>query len=84
MCLFVLRIIVFSGGYADAICLTSLLAYFLGSQYMKTKVVFNETADTIQKNKELTERQMQVLAEEIQKARNSADGLKAAINFKKN
>jgi hypothetical protein len=81
MCLFVSRIIVLSGSYPDAICLVSLLAYHLGSQYMKTKVVSNEMLSIVQSNKEEAERQMGVLADEITKARNSADGIKAAINF---
>jgi hypothetical protein len=38
-------------------------------------------ADIVQKNKELAERQMNALANEIQNAKNSADGIKAAINF---
>ena len=81
MCLFVLRIVIFSGGYPDAICLASLLAYFLADKYINTKVVSDQMADIVQKNKELAERQMNALANEIQNAKNSADGIKAAINF---
>jgi hypothetical protein len=81
MCLFVLRIIVLSGSYPDAICLVSILAYHLGSQYMKTKVVSNEMLSIVQGNKEEAERQMNLLADEITKAKNSAEGIKAAINF---
>ncbi len=81
VCLFVLRFVVFSGGYPDALCLVALLGYFLAEKYINTKVVSDEMADIVQKNKENTERQMQLLADEIQKAKNSADGIKAAINF---
>lgn len=83
MCLFVLRIVVFSGSYPDAICLLSILSYFTVSQYIKTKTIHNEMADIVQKNKELAERQMQALLIQIQDAKNSSDGIKAAINFTK-
>ncbi len=81
--LFVLRIIMFSGSYADSICLVGLLAYGIAKQIVSFKGISNEALVLIKKNEEETNAKLQVLAEEIVKTKNSAEGLKAAINFTK-
>lgn len=81
--LFVLRVIMFSGSYADSISLAALLAYLIAKQVIGIKAISNEALVLIKKNEEETNAKLQVLADEIVKTKNSAEGLKAAINFTK-
>ena len=81
VCLFVFRIITLSGSYPDAICLIALLGYMLGGKVLENKNITNEALVRIDKNHDLTQKQIQVLAEEVQKAKSSSEGLKAAMNL---
>ncbi len=79
--LFVLRIIAFSAGYADALCLMAILAYRFGKDYLILKKVSSDFESRIQSQEKETNTKLNLLAEEIVKVRNSSDGLKAAINL---
>jgi hypothetical protein len=79
--LFVLRIIAFSAGYADALCLMSILAYRFGKDYLVLKKISSDFESRMQGQEKETNTKLNLLAEEIVKVRNSSDGLKAAINL---
>lgn len=81
LCLFVLRLIVFSGTYVDAICILSILAYKLGLDFLDHKKLQSEVLVKLNKNEELNNLKFQELANEIIKVKNSSEGLKAAINL---
>lgn len=81
LCLFVLRLIVFSGTYVDSICIASILAYKLGFLFLNSKKLESEVLVRIHKSEELNNLRFQELANEVVKVRNSSEGLKAAINL---
>ena len=83
VCLFVLRIILLSGSYPDAMCLTSLLLYRLSNKYLNQRKISDNLEDQVKKNEELVKGQIQVLAEEVVKVKNTTEGFKAAINLGK-
>jgi hypothetical protein len=83
VCLFVLRIILFSASYADSICLLSILAYIASQEILKNKKLTSEVLVKVSKNEELTNARIVELSNEIVKVRNSAEGIKAAVNFSK-
>ena len=82
-CLFVFRVITLSGSYVDAICLTSILGYHLASRVIKDKKLTSEVLVRVEKEREVTQKQMQGLAEEVARARNISEGMKAAVNLTK-
>lgn len=75
--LFVVRIIAFSGSYADAICLLGLLAYMVVKKALEMKQLESEVLVKVTTQ----EQQLKYLAEEMTKVKNSSEGLKAAINL---
>ena len=77
--LLLLRIIAFSGTYADSICLISLLGFLITKEYIELKSAESEIGIKIKQ----TEEKLQFLAEEITKAKSSSEGLKAVINMTK-
>jgi hypothetical protein len=79
--LFVLRVIVFSAGYADALCLLAILAYKFGKEYVVLKKVTNDIEEKIKQQESINNIRLTQLADEIVKVRNSSDGLRAAINL---
>ena len=81
--IFVVRIIAFSAGYADAVCLIGLLSFKTGKDYLSYKKIESEVMGEIQSQKDINQRRFEQMAEEIAKARVSSDGLKAAINLTK-
>jgi len=81
VCLFVFRVILLSASFADAACLSAALAFILGNKHLNEKKVSNELADIIAKDKEVTQQQIEVLAQEVQKNRVVTEGLKAANSF---
>jgi hypothetical protein len=81
VCLFVFRIIALSGSFADAICLIALLAYMFGNKYLVIKQVSNDVVDQVNKEKEANAAKYAYLADQIEKTRNAAEGVKAALNF---
>jgi hypothetical protein len=83
MCIFVLRITVLSGSYADVLCLIGILAYHLGNKIIEKNKITNEALIKIESNHELTQSQIKIIAEEVNKAKVAAEGVKAAINFNK-
>lgn len=83
VCFFILRIVVFSASYADAICLLSILAFKLGSKFLDAKKISSDLEQKVQTQDNLTNARLQALADEIIKVRNSAEGIKAAINLTK-
>jgi hypothetical protein len=83
MCLFVLRVTLLSGSFADVLCLIGILAYHLGSKIVENNKVTNEALVRIESNHNLTQEQIKVIAEEVNKAKATAEGVKAAINFNK-
>lgn len=83
VCLFVLRIIMLSGSIVDAISLIGILTYHLANKVIKDKKITNEALVRIESNHELTQSQIRVMAEELNKAKVSAEGIKAAVNFGK-
>ena len=82
-CLFVVRIIAFSGSYADAICLLGLLSYLVAKEVLKIKKVSNDVFDKLSKTEELNNARFQELANEVVRVKNSTEGIKAAVNFNK-
>jgi len=83
VCLFVLRIIMLSGSFVDAISLVGILTYHLANKVIKDKKMTSEALVKIDSNHEITQAQLRVLAEEVNKAKTSAEGIKAAVNFSK-
>ena len=83
MCLFVLRIVMFSGSYADSICLVALLSYRIASTFLEGKQLLSQLSDKFSKKEELDNVRFQQLADEVVKVRNSAEGIKAAFNLTK-
>lgn len=81
--LFVIRIIAFSGSYADAICLLGLLSYSVLKQLLNIKKVSNDISEIIKKSEELNNARFQELASEVVKVRNGNEAIKAAVNFNK-
>lgn len=75
--LFVLRIIVFSSTYADAICLLGLLAFLISKKIVENKAIESDVMLKIKNHDE----QMKYIADELTKVKNSSEGLKAAINL---
>lgn len=75
--LFILRIIVFSAGYADAMCLTSVLIFRLTKEYLKIKKIQSEVLIRV----EAQDTRLQHIADEVTRVKNSSEGLKAAINL---
>lgn len=82
-CIFVLRLIIAPVSYADAICLTSLLAFKVVRDFLNSKKVENSISEAVKKNQQENDAKLQLLADELMKVKNSADGIKAAINFTK-
>jgi hypothetical protein len=80
-CLFVFRIIMISGSYAEAICLVALLAYRVSFKYLDDKKLTNEVADKIIKDQELLNSQMKIVAEDASRAKQVSEGVKAAFNI---
>jgi len=80
-CLFVFRIIMISGSYAEAICLVALLAYKVACKYLAGKKLTNEVAEKILKDQELINSQMKIVAEEASRAKQVSEGMKAALNI---
>lgn len=83
MCLFVLRVTLLSGSFADVLCLLGVLAYHLGNKIVEKNKITNEALIKIESNHELTQNQIKIIAEEVNKAKTTAEGVKAAINFNK-
>lgn len=72
-----------SGSFADASCLLALIAYKFGKEYIVIKQVTNDIQSQIDADKKLTQAQLLLLAEEVSKVKNAAEGIKAAITFTK-
>jgi viroplasmin and RNaseH domain-containing protein len=81
--IFVARIIAFSAGYADAICLLGLLAFKAIREYMANKKIEAEVVTEFNAYKEISNKRYEVLAEEVVRAKSTSEGLKAAINLTK-
>jgi hypothetical protein len=75
--LFVLRIIAFSAGYADAICLVGSLGFLLAKEYLAQKKVQSEVLVRV----ESQDLRLNQMIEDINRVKVSSDGLKAAINL---
>lgn len=75
--LFVLRIIAFSGSYADAICLIGVLSFITVKQVVESKKL--EARILVKVDEQ--DKQMRALVEEMNRVKNSSEGLKAAINM---
>ena len=83
LCLFVLRLIAFSGTYVDSICILSVLGYLLGLKVLESKKIENEVLVLVKKSDKLNDERFKQLSEELVRVRNSNDGIKAAINLTK-
>jgi len=75
--LFVLRVIAFSAGFADALCLVAVLSFILAKEYLRGKKIQSEVMVKI----ESQDARITQMSEEINRVRVSSDGLKAAINL---
>jgi hypothetical protein len=75
--LFVLRIIAFSAGYADAICLVGVLGFILAKQYIDSKKLEAQALVRI----EAQDVKVQHIIDELNRVKVSSDGLKAAMNL---
>jgi hypothetical protein len=80
---FVTRIIALSAGYADAICLIGLLAYQAVQKYLANKKIEAEVITEFTAYRDLTNKRVEILSEEVMKAKSTSEGLKAAINLTK-
>lgn len=83
VCLFVLRIIMFSASYADAICLLSILAFLMANEVVKVKKISSQVLEKVNKTEQLTNARITELNSEMIKVRNAAEGIKTAVNFTK-
>jgi hypothetical protein len=75
--LFVLRIIAFSAGYADAACLVGVLGFILAKEYLANKKIQSEVLVRV----ESQDHKLNQMVDEINRVKVSSDGLKAAINL---
>ena len=83
VCLFVLRIVLFSASYADAACLFSVFAFLTTNEILKVKKISNQVLEKVTKNEDTTNARIVELSNEMVKIRNAAEGIKAAVNFVK-
>jgi hypothetical protein len=81
--LFVLRIIVFSAGYADSICLLTVFGFIAVKEYLQVKKISNNILESLKRSEELTGTRFEQLSQEIVKVRNNNEAIKAAVNFNK-
>lgn len=77
--LLVLRVIVFSSTYADAICLLGVLGYMIAKKVLEDKKLESDIAIKVLEQ----EKQIKALVEEMSRVKNSSEGLRAAINMTK-
>ncbi len=75
--LFVLRVIAFSGSYADALCLLGILAFLTLRQVIESRKLESQVLVRVEEQ----DRQVRALVDEMNKVKNSSEGLKAAINM---
>jgi hypothetical protein len=81
LCLFLFRLIVFSGTYVDSICILALLAYKLGSKLLELKNIQSEVLVKVETLEQNSAARLQELSNEVIKLRNNNEGIKAAINL---
>lgn len=77
--LLLIRVIVFSGTYVDAICLASLLSFLILKEYMEIKALESEVMVKVNEQEE----KLKVLVEELNRVKSSSEGLKAVMNMTK-
>lgn len=75
--LFVLRVIAFSGSYADALCLIGILAFLVLRQVIESRKLESQVLVRVEEQ----DKQVKALVDEMNKVKNSSEGLKAAINM---
>lgn len=75
--LFVLRIIAFSGSYADAICLIGILSFIAVKELLDSRKLEAKVLVKVEEQ----DKQVRALVEEMNRVKNSSEGLKAAINM---
>jgi hypothetical protein len=72
-----------SGSIVDAISLIGILTYHLANKVIKDRKITSEALVRIESNHELTQNQIKVMAEELNRTKVAAEGIKAAVNFGK-
>lgn len=81
--LFILRIIIFSATYPDALCLIGILSYISFQKFLNSKQALNNFNSKIEKMEIDTVSRINELASEVVKIKNTAEGIKTAASLLK-
>jgi hypothetical protein len=81
LCLFITRIIAFSGSFADALCLIAILAYLLCLKVIEQKQINKEMIEILNKSTEELEGKIKSLTSDVENVQKQNDSIKAAVGF---
>lgn len=81
LCLFITRIIAFSGSFADAVCLIAILAYLVCLKVLEQKQINKELVENLNSSTKKLEDKVSQLTSDIDLVKNQNDSIKAAVGF---
>jgi Skp family chaperone for outer membrane proteins len=81
LCLFITRIIAFSGSFADAVCLIAILAYLVCLKVLDQKQINKELVENLNSSTKKLEDKVSQLSSDIDLVKNQNDSIKAAVGF---
>jgi len=81
LCLFITRIIAFSGSFADAVCLIAILAYLVCLKILDQKQINKELVENLNSSTKKLEDKVSQLSSDIDLVKNQNDSIKAAVGF---
>ena len=81
LCLFITRIIAFSGSFADAVCLIAILAYLVCLKVLDQKQINKELVENLNSSTKKLEDRVSQLSSDIDLVKNQNDSIKAAVGF---
>lgn len=81
LCLFITRIIAFSGSFADAVCLIAILAYLVCLKVLDQKKINKELVENLNSSTKKLEDKVSQLSSDIDLVKNQNDSIKAAVGF---
>jgi len=81
LCLFITRIIAFSGSFADAVCLIAILAYLVCLKVLDQKQINKELVESLNSSNKNLEDKIKQLSSDIETVKHQNDSIKAAVGF---
>ncbi len=81
LCLFITRIIAFSGSFSDAVCLIAILAYLVCLKVLDQKQINKELVENLNSSTKKLEDKVSQLSSDIDLVKNQNDSIKAAVGF---